>query len=81
MEKWMTELEIAFDPLQAVSAFAAGQIFRQYRDHGGPRTHLIPDFLIGAHASHQADALAAADRGYLRTYFSRLNRLTPAVTH
>ena len=28
MEISMTELEIAFDPLQAVSAFAAGEIFR-----------------------------------------------------
>lgn len=78
MQKRMNELEITFDPIYAASAFAAGEVFRQYRNNRGPRTHLIPDFLVGAHASLQADALAAADRGYLRTYFSKLNRVTPA---
>jgi predicted nucleic acid-binding protein len=38
---------------------------------------LIPDFLIAAHASVQADRLAALDRGYLRTYFPDLRILSP----
>jgi len=37
---------------------------------------LIPDFLIGAHASVDCDRLAAADRGYLRRYFSDLELLS-----
>jgi predicted nucleic acid-binding protein len=65
-------LGIACDPISNQAAYLAGQTFLEYRRCGGPREHLIPDFLIAAHASVQADRLAAIDRGYLRRYFPRL---------
>jgi predicted nucleic acid-binding protein len=71
----LTTLGIEFDPINSESAFLAGQIFREYREKGGPRTHLIPDFLVAAHALNQADRLAAPDRGYLRRYFPSLKVL------
>jgi len=58
-------------------SLVAGSIFKQYRREGGPREHLIPDFLIGAHAQLQADRIAAIDRGYLRRYFPRLRVVKP----
>lgn len=68
-------LQISYDPLSPAAAYLAGRIFLQYRREGGRREHLIPDFLIAAHAACQADRLAALDRGYFRRYFPKLNRL------
>lgn len=73
----LDRLHIFYDPISAEAAYLAGQIFLRYRRMGGPRLHLIPDFLIAAHASVQADRLAALDRGYLRTYFPDLPILSP----
>src|SRR5262245_30929544 len=43
-------LGLAFSPIDLASAQLAGRIFREYRREGGPREHLVPDFLIAAHA-------------------------------
>ncbi len=68
---------VRFDPVTPDAAYLAGQNFLLYRREGGPRQHLIPDFLIAAHAVVQADRLAAVDRGYLRRYFPDLRLLQP----
>lgn len=68
----LERLNIVYEPINPASACLAGQVFLKYRRTGGPRQHLIPDFLIAAHASIQADRLAALDRGYFRVYFPRL---------
>ncbi len=70
-------LHVIYDPITPAAAYLAGQIFLRYRRQGGPRLNLIPDFLIAAHASVQADRLAALDRGYLRSYFPALSLLVP----
>jgi predicted nucleic acid-binding protein len=73
----LSALGIVFSPTSLESAQLAGRLFREYRLQGGPREHLIPDFLIGAHAQKQADRIAAIDRGYLRRYFPRLKVSKP----
>ena len=65
------------DPVLEDAAWRAGRTFCSYRREGGPREHLIPDFLIAAHAITQADRLAATDRGYLRRYFPDLELIGP----
>jgi predicted nucleic acid-binding protein len=43
-----TRLALARTPRPAL--FIAGKVFQQYRRAGGPRTGVLPDFFIGAHA-------------------------------
>jgi len=76
-KKALHTLELRHSLLDEESALLAGKIFRTYRNEGGPRTAILPDFLIAAHASTQADALATDDRGYLRAYFPSIKLLKP----
>jgi predicted nucleic acid-binding protein len=72
---FLARLAISYEPITPVSAHLAGQTFKRYRQAGGPRQHLVPDFLIAAHAQTQANRLAAIDRGYLRQWFPDLKLL------
>ncbi len=68
---------IIFDPFDEACANAAGDLWRSYKKRGGKRTHLIPDFLIGAHATLRAGRLLARDRGFFRGYFEGLTVIEP----
>lgn len=71
-------LAISYDDINPDSARLAGLVHLRYRQEGGPREHLIPDFLIAAHAQRQCVRLAAIDRGYLRRYFTSLPLVDPS---
>ncbi len=73
----LTDLGIEFSPASIGACRLAGRIFRGYREAGGPRNHLVPDFLVAAHAMVDCDRLATADRGYLRPCFPALRILGP----
>lgn len=47
----MDELGIEYSPAERPTALLAGRTFADYRRAGGPRKQLIPDFIIGAHAT------------------------------
>jgi predicted nucleic acid-binding protein len=63
LDKVLADLGAQLDPIGAEAAWLAGQTFKQYRAEGGPREHLILDFMIAAHAKVQADHLAAKTAG------------------
>jgi predicted nucleic acid-binding protein len=73
----LRELDLRHSALSEEAANLAGRIFRYYRKEGGPRTTILPDFLVAAHAATQADSLATDDRGYVHAYFPQIRILSP----
>ncbi len=79
----LEEAGIIYSAIEARAAVRAGEMQRRYKQRmksvgpstGSPRT--VPDFLIGAHALLQCDALITRDAGFFRDYFKGLKVIVP----
>lgn len=68
-----------YSPMAEPAAAMAGSAWREYRRTGGPRTRVVADFLIGAHALVTADRLLTRDRGFYRQHFTDLDIVDPSA--
>lgn len=73
----LNEFGIRFEPIQQAAAVRAGHMQRRYRDRGGKRERVVADFLIGAHALLQCQALITRDEGFFRDYYKGLRLIVP----
>jgi hypothetical protein len=71
---------IRVEPLDREALFLASRIWRSYRKQGGKRTRVLPDFIVGAHASVHANRLISRDRGFYRSMFPNLIVHDPSAT-
>lgn len=69
------ELELRATPREAL--FLAAKAFASYRELGGSRASILPDFFVGAHASIESAPLITREARRYRTYFPKLTLITP----
>lgn len=75
----LTSLGIEIFPDRHESLFRAGRAYLKYRDHNkGPKTSLLPDFLIGAAAENSGLPLVTTNRQDFVKYFESINLISPA---
>ena len=73
----LEDIGVGYSPMEPKSALRAGEMQRRYRQRGGNRSRTVADFLIGAHAMMQCDALITRDDGFYRDYFKGLKVIVP----
>jgi len=60
--------------------FLAGKVFVQYRNNKGTKNSVLPDFFIGAHATISDFDLITRDKARFKTYFPKLNLISPSAS-
>ena len=79
LSAFFADCQLTYSPMSIEAALAASRTMRAYSANRGPRTRVTADFLIGAHAMTQADALLTTDAGFFRSYFKGLRVEQPAA--
>jgi predicted nucleic acid-binding protein len=77
LEQFIQDVRVEVEPTPRAALFLAGKAFQRYRSHGGPRTTILPDFFIGAHASVLGVPLLTRDTRRYQTYFPKLTVIAP----
>jgi predicted nucleic acid-binding protein len=77
-DEFLEGLEIQVDSLDPKSCFLASRAWISYLRSGGKRLRILPDFLVAAHASNQADLLLSRDRGFFGSHFPKLRVVDPS---
>ena len=72
-EAALAEAEVSVAPMPRMALFLAGKASVQYRNAGGVRSSVLPDFFIGAHATVEQLPLLTRDTRRYRTYFPTVN--------
>jgi predicted nucleic acid-binding protein len=81
LDKTLSDVGLEFAEMPCPALFLAGKVFQRYRDQGGTRTGVLPDFFIGAHAAVARMALLTRDLRRYKTYYPTVTLIAPDVTN
>lgn len=73
----LDQLGVQLRDLSRPAAQLAAKAFRQYRQRGGTRAGVLPDFFIGAQAVSEGWTLLTRDAARYRTYFPGIQLICP----
>jgi predicted nucleic acid-binding protein len=73
LDAFLDAVPVRLERFTSGALYHAAQAWVAYRRAGGRRERILPDFLIGAHASAQCARLLSRDRGFYRSYFPDLD--------
>jgi len=57
--------------------FRAAKAFAQYKNNGGTKDFVLPDFFVGGHAEAASLKILTRDEGRYRTYFPNVTLICP----
>lgn len=77
VDELLPQSEFRRENLPWAAAFAAAAAFKIYRQSGGGRERVLPDFLIGAHAAIRGYSILTRDSKGYRSYFPAVDLITP----
>ncbi len=75
----LAEMKLSRRPIPAAALFLAGKAFHRYRQAGGTRTGVLPDFFIGAQAAAERMPLLTRDRRRYTNYFPAVKLIAPQM--
>jgi predicted nucleic acid-binding protein len=73
----LEEMGVTVAPFARLVPFVAGKAFANYRNSGGSRDRVLPDFFVGAHAEVERLPLLTRDSRRYRTYFPSVTLIAP----
>jgi predicted nucleic acid-binding protein len=73
----LARIGVTIAPIPRLALFIAGKAFTKYRNAGGNRTGVLPDFFIGAHATVESLPLLTRDARRYRHYFPTVVLIAP----
>ena len=76
-DEFLGTLGVQLLELSRPAARLAGLAFRSYRQRGGTKTGVLPDFFIGAHAQAEGYQLLTRDAGRYKAYFPNIKLICP----